>query len=74
MGAGRTLVLSTRNPASHVDLARAPLVFAGYGINAPEQGWNDYAGLDAHGKIVVVLANDPDHEQQGGPFGGPALS
>ncbi len=68
------LVVSTRNPAPHVDLARAPLIFAGYGINAPELGWNDYAGLDVHGKIVVVLANDPDHEQASGPFGGPALS
>jgi Zn-dependent M28 family amino/carboxypeptidase len=71
---GEALPVSTRNPAPRVDLANAPLVFAGYGINAPELGWNDYAGLDAHGKIVVVLANDPDHEQTGGPFGGPALS
>ena len=37
----------------------ADVVFAGYGIVAPEWGWNDYAGLDAHGKIVVVLVNDP---------------
>jgi len=71
---GEALPVSTRNPAAHVDLAGAPLVFAGYGINAPELGWNDYAGLDAHGKVVVVLANDPDHEQASGPFGGPALS
>jgi Zn-dependent M28 family amino/carboxypeptidase len=35
------------------------VVFAGYGIVAPEYGWNDYAGLDAKGKIVVVLVNDP---------------
>jgi Zn-dependent M28 family amino/carboxypeptidase len=39
--------------------ARADVVFAGYGIVAPELGWNDYAGLDAKGKIVVVLVNDP---------------
>jgi Zn-dependent M28 family amino/carboxypeptidase len=71
---GDALVLSTRNPAPHVDLARAPLIFAGYGINAPELGWSDYAGVDVRGKIVVVLANDPDHEQQSGPFGGAALS
>lgn len=36
-----------------------PVVFAGYGIVAPEYGWNDYEGLDARGKIVVVLVNDP---------------
>jgi len=39
--------------------ARGDVVFAGYGIVAPEAGWNDYAGLDAKGKIVVVLVNDP---------------
>ena len=36
------------------------VVFVGYGINAPEKGWNDYAGLDVKGKTVVVLVNDPD--------------
>jgi Zn-dependent M28 family amino/carboxypeptidase len=39
--------------------ARGDAVFAGYGIVAPEYGWNDYAGLDAKGKIVIVLVNDP---------------
>jgi Zn-dependent M28 family amino/carboxypeptidase len=34
-------------------------VFVGYGIVAPEQGWNDYAGLDVKGKIVIALVNDP---------------
>jgi len=38
---------------------RADVVFVGYGIVAPEVGWNDYEGLDAKGKIVVVLVNDP---------------
>lgn len=38
----------------------APLVFVGHGIVAPELGWNDYAGLDVRGKVVVVLVNDPD--------------
>jgi Zn-dependent M28 family amino/carboxypeptidase len=46
-----------RNEAQ-VDLA-APVVFAGYGIVAPEWGWNDYAGLDVKGKIVFCLVNDP---------------
>ncbi len=39
--------------------ARGEAVFVGYGIVAPEAGWNDYAGLDARGKIVVALVNDP---------------
>jgi Zn-dependent M28 family amino/carboxypeptidase len=37
----------------------APLVFVGYGIVAPEYGWNDYAGVDVKGKIVAVMVNDP---------------
>jgi Zn-dependent M28 family amino/carboxypeptidase len=37
----------------------APAVFAGYGIVAPEWGWDDYAGLDVKGKIVFCLVNDP---------------
>jgi Zn-dependent M28 family amino/carboxypeptidase len=38
---------------------RGEAVFVGYGIVAPELGWNDYAGLDARGKVVVALVNDP---------------
>ena len=37
----------------------APLVFAGYGVTAPEYDWDDYAGLDAKGKVVVVFVGDP---------------
>jgi len=37
----------------------APLVFVGYGIVAPEYGWNDYANLDVKGKVVAVMVNDP---------------
>lgn len=35
------------------------LVFAGYGVVAPEYNWNDYAGLDVKGKVVMVMVNDP---------------
>ena len=53
-------------------LADAPLVFVGYGVNAPELGWNDYAGIDMKGKIAVILVNDPDYEMkdESGPFKG----
>ena len=37
----------------------ADLVFVGYGITAPEEGWDDYRGLDVKGKVVVVMVNDP---------------
>lgn len=43
----------------NVSIKDAPLVFAGYGIVAPEYNWNDYAGLDVKGKVVIVLVNDP---------------
>jgi Zn-dependent M28 family amino/carboxypeptidase len=37
----------------------APAVFVGYGIDAPESAWNDFAGADVKGKIIVALVNDP---------------
>ena len=40
-------------------LESSELVFAGYGIVAPEYGWNDYKDLDVTGKTVMVLVNDP---------------
>ena len=52
------------------------LVFVGYGINAPEKGWNDYAGVDVKGKTVVILVNDPDWQATGldGAFNGRAMT
>ena len=52
------------------------LVFVGYGINAPEKGWNDYEGLDMKGKTAVILVNDPDFgaETLDGPFNGKAMT
>jgi len=37
----------------------APVVFAGYGITAPEFGYDDYAGLDARGKVVLIFEHEP---------------
>jgi Zn-dependent M28 family amino/carboxypeptidase len=57
-------------------LKDSELVFVGYGINAPEKGWNDYAGLDVKGKTVVILVNDPDWQTDRleGPFNGKAMT
>lgn len=52
-------VLSTPKTDAVIRLDRVPVVFAGYGVVAPEYNWNDYAGLDVKGKIVMVLVNDP---------------
>jgi len=54
------VVLWTKRQVSRATVANSDIVFAGYGIVAPERGWNDYAGIDVHGKTVVVLVNDPD--------------
>ncbi|SEK51926.1 Zn-dependent amino-or carboxypeptidase, M28 family [Chitinophaga rupis] len=52
-------VATTRRVTPKVQLNNSELIFAGYGIVAPEYNWNDYAGLDVKGKTVVVLVNDP---------------
>jgi Zn-dependent M28 family amino/carboxypeptidase len=52
-------VFSTPKTDSLITLDKNQLVFAGYGVVAPEYNWNDYAGLDVKGKIVMVLVNDP---------------
>lgn len=58
-----------------VELDASEMVFAGYGIVAPEYGWNDYEGLDVEGKTVVVLVNDPGYDS-GDPevFNGKAMT
>lgn len=52
-------VAGTKRVEPKVSLTNSSLVFAGYGIVAPEFKWNDYAGLDVRGKTVVVMINDP---------------
>ena len=53
---------------------KAPLVFVGYGVSAPERNWDDFKGQDVKGKILVVLVNDPDFEGGEGQFGGKAMT
>jgi len=65
-----------------VDRARivdAPMVFVGYGVSAPERGWDDFKGVDLHGKVAVFLVNDPDFEAAAGEpvagkFGGKTMT
>lgn len=49
----------TKRPVDALRLDWTELVFVGYGIVAPEYGWNDYEGLDVRGKAVLILINDP---------------
>ncbi len=72
---GDDVVLQSLSPVERVDLVAAPLVFVGYGITAPERGWDDYKGADLKGKVAVVLVNDPDFETAApGAFDGRAVT
>ncbi|MEC3911693.1 M28 family metallopeptidase [Sphingobium sp. CR2-8] len=68
---GNQVYLSTLQPKDKVAVANAPLVFVGYGVSAPERGWDDFKGVDLKGKVAVFLINDPDFEAARGedPFG-----
>lgn len=55
----KDMVIWTKREVPEVSLRHSDLVFAGYGIVAPEYDWNDYAHLDVHGKTVVLLGGDP---------------
>ncbi|MFZ0292416.1 MAG: M28 family peptidase [Candidatus Sulfotelmatobacter sp.] len=46
----------TQQPQSNVD---ADIVYVGYGIEAPEYNWDDYKGVDVHGKVLLMLVNEP---------------
>ena len=50
------------------------LVFVGYGVIAPEYGWDDYAGLDVEGKTVVMLVNDPGYAREDELFKGKSMT
>lgn len=70
------MVAATYRVQPHTELKDSEMVFVGFGINAPEKGWNDYAKVDVKGKTVVLLINDPDYDMQGldGPFDGRAMT
>ena len=71
--------VATLRPVDHVAVANAPMVFVGYGVRAPERGWDDFKGHDLKGKVAVFLINDPDFEAKAGEpvagkFGGQAAA
>jgi Zn-dependent M28 family amino/carboxypeptidase len=53
------VVAWTKHVADGSQIDRSEVVFAGYGIEAPEYGWNDFKGIDVKGKTIVVLVSDP---------------
>lgn len=75
----KDIYLSTLQPNDMASIDRAPLVFVGYGVTAPERGWDDFKDVDLNGKVAVFLVNDPDfHAAKGEPvadaFGGRAMT
>lgn len=52
-------VIGTRKIEKNININSTDLVFAGFGIVAPEFGWNDYENLDVKGKTVIVMVSDP---------------
>ena len=56
---GSEFIVSSGVQAERVAIADAELVFAGYGIQAPEYQWDDFKGVDLKGKVLVILNNDP---------------
>jgi Zn-dependent M28 family amino/carboxypeptidase len=67
MERGHDFVASTYRIVPQVSIKQSPLVFVGYGVQAPEYHWDDYKGLDAHGKTLVMLINDPPVEDSKHP-------
>jgi Zn-dependent M28 family amino/carboxypeptidase len=55
---GEDFVTNNQTQTESVDID-APIVFVGYGVDAPEYQWNDYAGVDVKGKVVLVIVNEP---------------
>ncbi|HSZ52110.1 MAG TPA: M28 family metallopeptidase [Caulobacteraceae bacterium] len=76
---GQDIYVGTARPVDRVAIQQAPLVFVGYGVHAPERGWDDFKGVDLKGKIAVFLINDPDFEATpdepvAGKFGAKAMT
>ncbi|HET6942031.1 MAG TPA: M28 family metallopeptidase [Sphingomicrobium sp.] len=73
------IYLSTVRAVDQAKIANAPMVFVGYGVTAPERGWDDFKGVDLKGKVAVFLVNDPDFEAAAGEpvagkFGGQTMT
>jgi len=64
-GTAARVVVRSLGDTDHVRVKDAELVFVGYGIVAPEQGWDDYRGVDVRGKVVVLLNFNPPFAGEG---------
>ena len=76
---GQQIYAATLHADPTIEIKDAPMVFVGYGVSAPERGWDDFKGADLKGKVALFLINDPDFEAApdepvAGKFGGKAMT
>jgi hypothetical protein len=79
LNAGKDIYVSTLQPRDRAVVDNAEMIFVGYGVTAPERGWDDFKDVDLKGKVAVFLVNDPDfaaaaNEAVAGTFGGRAMT
>ena len=79
LASGRDISVISLLPVDRIAIEKAPMVFVGYGVTAPERAWDDFKGVDLKGKVAVFLINDPDFEAVAGDpvagkFGGRAAT
>jgi Zn-dependent M28 family amino/carboxypeptidase len=63
---GPQVLASSDRPVDRITVTDAEVVFAGYGVDAPERNWDDFKDVDVRGKILLVIVNDPDFAAPGG--------
>ncbi|RFB01692.1 M28 family metallopeptidase [Parvularcula marina] len=71
---GDEVVFWSKQVQEDISFEGSDVVFVGFGVNAPEYGWNDYEGLDVTGKTVIILVNDPGFYLEGEEFNGKAMT
>ena len=70
---GESLTFWSTAQQNSVDVTNAPLLFVGYGVEAPEYDWDDFKGVELQGKVLLFLNDDPPVVENGGElFGGEA--
>jgi len=57
---GPDVLVASDRPVDRITVTDAPVIFAGYGVDAPERNWDDFKDVDVRGKIILVIVNDPD--------------
>lgn len=58
------VAIETTRPLEQISISKAAVVFAGFGVTAPERQWDDFGDIDIEGKVVIFLVNDPDFSAQ----------